>query len=312
MREAKIIVHGGAGTIRPRLWAAYRDGAHVAALIGQQILSQGGSALDAVTEAVINMEDNPVFNCGTGSCLTYDGRVECDSFVMTDDMRIGAAAIVTNVKNPVKLARVVMEHTVHNLIAGEATGRLADAYDIEKIDPHGLVVDRRRRRWQEMMDRGLEYMVDPELESSDDPTDLSDEDGMDTVGACAIDRQGCIAVAGSTGGIMLKYPGRIGDTPMPGAGSYAGSAGAVACTGHGEAIMRVCLAKHCYDLMESGMPVQEATQQSIDFLVQRVNGFAGLIAIDSKGSRAWSTSTPNIPVGIPEGVVDSSSGQSPA
>lgn len=312
MNDARIIVHGGAGTIRPRLWAAYQEGAHVAAGIGQQVLNLGGSALDAVVEAVVNMEDNPVFNCGTGSCLTYDGRVECDAFVMTDELLIGAVGIVTNVRNPIKLARVVMEKTVHNVIAGEATGRLADANGVEKIDPHELIVERRRKRWKEMLDRGLEYMVDPELEASDDPEDLTDEDGMDTVGACAIDKDGRIAVAGSTGGIMLKYPGRIGDTPMAGGGSYAGPAGAVACTGHGEAIMQVCLAKHCYDLLEQGIPVEEATQRSIDFLVQTVNGFAGLIAIDSKGGRAWATSTPNIPVGIPERVVDTTSGHSPS
>ena len=312
MSDAKIIVHGGAGTIRPRLWAAYRDGAHVAAGIGQQVLNRGGSALDAVIEAVVNMEDNPVFNCGTGSCLTYDGRVECDAFVMTSDLRVGAVSIVTNLRNPVRPARVVMEQTVHHVIAGEATNRLADAHAIEKIDPHALIVDRRRRRWQEMMDRGLEFMVDPELEASDDPADLTDEDAMDTVGACAVDREGRVAVAGSTGGIMLKYPGRVGDTPMPGAGNYAGPAGAVACTGHGEAIMRVCLAKYCYDLLEQGVPVAEAASRSISHLTERVQGFAGLIAIDAHGNRAWATSTPNIPVGIPERVIDDSSGQHPA
>ena len=219
---------------------------------------------------------------------------------------------MTNIKNPIRLARVVMDHSVHHIIAGEATSRLADSFDIEKIDPHDLIVSRRRRRWEEMMDKGLKFMVDPELESSDDPEHPEEEDGCDTVGACAIDRNGQIAVAGSTGGLMLKFPGRVGDTPVPGSGSYAGPAGAVACTGHGEAVMKLCLAKYCYDLLEQGVSAEEATRLSVEHLVDKLNGFAGLIAISSSGERAWATSTPNIPVGIPEELLDDRSGHIPA
>jgi beta-aspartyl-peptidase (threonine type) len=298
MSNPRIIVHGGAGSIQAALWPTYRDGARHAALLGQAVLDSGGSALDAVIAATINMEDNPVFNCGTGSALTLDGSVECDAFLMTDNLEIGAVSLVRELRNPIKLARIVLEHSLHNVIAGQATSRLASEHGMELIDNSELVVDRRRRRWQQMLDRNIAFMADPEAEATDDPVEVGDQNGCDTVGACAVDAKGGIAVAGSTGGIMLKYPGRVGDTPMVGSGSYAGPAGAVTCTGHGEAIMRVCLAKYCYDLMAAGKRVDEACRGSIAHLVDSVDGFAGLIAIAPDGSRAWATSTPNLPVGI--------------
>lgn len=298
MSNPRIIVHGGAGSIQPALWPAYRDGASHASLIGQAVLDSGGTALDAVVAAVINMEDNPVFNCGTGSALTLDGTVECDAFLMTDKLEIGAVCLVTEMRNPIQLARIVLEHSLHNVLAGNGAGRLAREHGLPLINNSELIVERRRKRWQQMLDQNIAFMADPEAEATDDPVEVGDQNGCDTVGACAVDAQGRIAVAGSTGGIMLKYPGRVGDTPMPGSGSYAGPAGAVTCTGHGEAIMRVCLAKYCYDLMANGVPVDEACRSSIAFLVKQVDGFAGLIAISPDGSRAWATSTPNLPVGI--------------
>jgi L-asparaginase / beta-aspartyl-peptidase len=134
------------------------------------------------------------------------------------------------------------------------------------------------------------------------------DEPSDTVGACCIDQQGRIAVASSTGGIMLKHPGRVGDTPIVGAGNYCGPAGVTACTGHGEAVMRVCLAKYAYDLLEAGCCAAEAAQRSVAHLVDTVDGKAGIIVLDRHGNRAWATSTMRIAVGVPEKLVDANVG----
>jgi beta-aspartyl-peptidase (threonine type) len=153
--------------------------------------------------------------------------------------------------------------------------------------------------WQRLKAHGDVFSGDPEMEDPEGLAGYAAEELRGTVGACARDRWGNLAVASSTGGIMLKLPGRVGDTPIPGAGSYCSGSAAVTCTGHGEAALRTCLAKYCHDLIANGMPVLEAAQQAIAYCERRTFGKVGLIALDSQGHRAYATCTKAIAVGVP-------------
>lgn len=314
MAVPTIIAHGGAGAIHPSLWPQYKAGVHEAAKDGQAVLDKGGSALDAAIATVLYMEDSPVFNAGAGSALTSEGKIECDALVMTDDLLSGGVAAVRNVRNPVLLARVVMEHTPHKLVVGRGAEQLAINHGLELVDPASMIVERRWTRYMQLKAKGAEFQqnINPE-DASDDPEWHEDDDSpSDTVGACAIDAEGRLAVASSTGGIMMKLPGRVGDTPIVGAGSYCGKAGAVTCTGHGEAVMRLVLAKYAYDLLEHGKSAREAAALAVEHLLERINGFAGMIVLDAEGNRAWATSTNAITVGLPEQIVDRTAGWFPA
>jgi beta-aspartyl-peptidase (threonine type) len=241
-----------------------------------------------------------------------------------EDYRSGACAGVIGVRNPILLARAVMEQTPHELLAGAGAIRFAEAQGLAMCGPSDLASPRRKGQWQELRDSGASYEQSIFLESKAEPAAASAGSGSaegldgrggfdsaepgpergDTVGACAIDSQGRIAVGSSTGGIMLKLPGRVGDVPLLGAGCYAGPAGAVTCTGHGEAAIRVVLAKYVYDRMEAGLSAFEAARAGIDYLIERVDGKVGVIVLDSKGQRAWCTSTSRIAAGVPEQVLD--------
>lgn len=312
MVKPVIIVHGGAGSIQPYIWERFRQHAHQVAVVGQHLLNEGASALDAVIAAVKLMEDDVTFNAGTGSALNADGVVECDAFVMTSALGSGAVASVQGVRNPVELARTVMEKTHHLLVVGGGAERLGREHDLELVDPAAMITVRRLARWQEMHEQGRSFDDDPEREATDDPPDNTEADEGDTVGACTLDCHGHMAVANSSGGIVMKMPGRVGDVPVIGSGGYCGPAGGVACTGHGEPVMRLCLAKYAYDLLAGGMPASAAVKQAVKHLVDTVNGRAGLIMMDSQGNRAWATSTAHIGVGVPECVPDDVSGSMPA
>ena len=309
MPNPTIIVHGGAGAIQDYSWNEYQLGTNAAAQTGQAVLDRGGSALDAAIASVINLEDNVTFNAGTGSALNRAGQVECDAFVMRSDFACGAISGVSTVRNPVTLARAVLEQTPHHFLIAAGATEFARQAGVVLCSPQDLITERRQARYEELIRRGGDFAHNFDPEAADDPVhSLTGDETSDTVGACAIDREGRIAVASSTGGIMLKMPGRVGDTPVVGCGSYCGPAGAVTCTGHGEAVMRLCLAKYVYDLMDGGSPADEAAQRGIRHLVDLVQGVAGLIVLDRQGRRAWATSTARIAVGIPEELVDTRSG----
>ena len=308
MPQPTIIVHGGAGSINDNIWREFLQEAQFAAQAGQAVLNSGGSALQAAVKAVLYMEDHELFNAGVGSNLNRDGGIECDALVMTDAFGLGAVGGVSGVRNPVLLARSVMEHTPHHLLVGDGAVQFARGQGLELIDPASMVVERRRASWERMRKRNQTYAADPELDTVKTPSAPQKVQGGDTVGACALDSAGRLAVASSTGGITLKLPGRAGDTPVAGAGSYCGPAGAATCTGHGESVMRVCLAKYAYDALERGATAQEAADAAVDYLVKLVDGSAGLIVLDCLGSRAWNTSTRRIAVGLPEMLAGESRG----
>lgn len=265
-----ILVHGGAGpAASDDVAEQYGERCLAAARRGHALLREGRPALDVVEAAAVALEDDPLFNAGTGSCLNADGEVEMDASIMDGaSLSVGAVAAVRAVRNPVLLARAVMERTSHVLLAGDGAEQLARELGVPACDPKSLITEGALRAFR-----------------------LAKEQGHGTIGAVAVDAHGHVAAATSTGGVRLKRRGRVGDSPVPGAGIYADDlGGAVSCTGQGEAILRVVLAKKCSDLLSQGLSPQEAARRALAEL-ERVGGTGGLIAVDRHGTLAWAHNT---------------------
>ena len=266
-----IIVHGGAGPIKDGSLPARLEGCKTAAIAGWKILNEGGSALDAAEAAVVVLEDNPLFNAGTGSALNSLGKVEMDAAIMEGhSLRAGSVAAVSGIKNPIKLARRVMEDGRHVMLGGEGALLFAREIGFPQCSPRSLVVKREKKRWQSK---------------------------HGTVGCVAYDSRGRFAVATSTGGIFDKLPGRVGDTPLIGCGTYADDYGAASCTGHGEAIIRLLLAKNAVGFLEEGSEAQTAAKMAVgDLEDERVAGSGGIILIDRWGKIGYARNTTHMPV----------------
>jgi beta-aspartyl-peptidase (threonine type) len=269
-----LIVHGGAGADPASGREELRQGIRDAVAEGWAVLHQGGGAVDAVEAAVCAMEDNARFNAGRGSALTSEGTVEMDASIMEGDgLRNGAVACVTAMRHPISLARLILEDGPHSFFAGEGAMARARALGVPFCDPEELITDTQRKR----------------LESRTGGT----------VGAVALDRRGLIAAATSTGGTAGKPPGRVGDSALIGCGTYAEStSGGVSCTGDGEAIIRVVLARRTIDILKLAADPMHACQVAMDVLVEEGRGGGGLICIDWKGRLGWAHSTPLMPVGF--------------
>jgi L-asparaginase / beta-aspartyl-peptidase len=265
-----IAVHGGAGNWPVPQHERARVGVSAAARQGGTSLAQGQSALDAVTAAVAVLEDDPLFNAGTGSVLNRDGEVEMDAAVMTgNDLRFGAVAAIRRVRNPVFVARQVMERSAHALLVGEGAVRFAREHGFGDYDP---VTAQARVAWKRAR------------------ADL----GLGTVGAVALDGEGRLAAATSTGGTLLKLPGRVGDTPLPGAGTYAIGHAAVSASGKGELVMRVLAARSVCDAIAAGVPVSDAVNRVLTAMRDTVGADAGFIAIGRDGSIGIEHATPHM------------------
>ncbi|XP_030054872.1 isoaspartyl peptidase/L-asparaginase [Microcaecilia unicolor] len=266
-----IVVHGGAGTILKDREEGYRTGVKRAALKGYSILKNGGSALDAVEEAVIVMEDDPHFNAGYGSVLNEKGDVEMDAIIMDGkNLASGAVSAVRCIANPIKLARLVMEKTDHMLLTDQGASIFAKAQGVPEVSGEMLVTDRSRERWKANL--------------KPDSNPVVSQIGLGTVGAVAIDSDGSVACATSTGGLTNKMVGRVGDTACIGSGGYADNlVGATSTTGHGESIMKVVLARLVLHHMEQGMTPEEAADTALSYMKERVNGLGGVIVINNSG-----------------------------
>jgi beta-aspartyl-peptidase (threonine type) len=279
-----ILVHGGAGNLGPDDPASFGTdaprlaGVREAARAAWAILSAGGSALDAVEAAVRTLEDDPTYNSATGACLTAAGDVELDASVMDGaTLRCGAVAVVKDVKNPVTLARRVMERSEHVLLAGPGASAFAREVGIAAYDNALLVTPPQRARWERL--RGA--------------TAPPSRPSHGTVGAVARDRDGHLAAATSTGGMAMKRPGRIGDTPIIGFGTYADDElAAVSCTGHGERIIQLTLARHCADLVGGGRSAMAAAQEAVRRLGARLQGEGGLIVVAPRGEVGFAHNSP--------------------
>lgn len=300
MKKMALAIHGGAGTIlrsvmTVELEREYRDGLTDALTTGWAILQKSGSALDAVEATVVELENFPLFNSGKGSVFTHAGKNEMDASIMDGNtLKAGAVAFVKNVKNPIRLARFVMERTEHILLGGEGADEFAREMGVEVEPDEYFFTDHRYKQLQEAMEADrvqLDHTIHEQelIEETMDLGDLKSKTAnrkpLGTVGAVACDSAGNIAAATSTGGMTNKKFGRIGDTPLIGSGTYADNATcAVSCTGHGEYFM---IGATAYDVAArmkyKGLGLKEAARESIDYLTT-INGEGGLIAVDALGN----------------------------
>lgn len=285
-----LVIHGGAGTIlrqqlTPEMEKAYTDALREALQAGYRILQSSGSSLDAVEAAVRVMEDNPLFNAGKGAVFTAEGKNELDAAIMNGKtLEAGSVAGVTIVKNPITAARAVMEKSKHVMLIGEGANRFAKEAGLEIVDPSYF---RTEERW-----RGLQRAR--ELDSIAEKSDTASKAMLGaefrdykygTVGAVAVDKQGNLAAATSTGGMTNKKFGRVGDAPIIGAGTYANNVTcAISCTGWGEYFIRLSVARTVSDLVEyRGATLKNAAEEVIMKKVPALGGDGGLIGIDKDG-----------------------------
>jgi beta-aspartyl-peptidase (threonine type) len=311
--KPSLIVHGGAWDIPDEAMDACNSGCRLALSAGWSVLARGGSALDAVEAAIVVLEDEPVFDAGYGSHLNLDGRVECDAIVMDGaTLRAGSVATLQRIKNPIRLARVVLEKCPHMMLVADGAERFAQQHGIALCAPEDLVADSERQAWQRCR-------VDKHAAAHH----RGHEQG--TVGAVAMDQHGKLFAATSTGGTCCKLPGRVGDSPLIGCGCYADAlAGGVSCTGYGEAIMKVVMAKTAADLLRSFLdasvgagPLSRAgsrdvppvaypspadaamlaARSSVDLLADRTHGTGGLILLDRHGHPGFAFNTPRMAFG---------------
>ncbi|KAI4875322.1 hypothetical protein NFI96_015558 [Prochilodus magdalenae] len=270
-----VVVHGGAGYVPKDRVQVSCAGVRVAARGGYAVLKSGGSAMDAVVEAVTILEDNPGYNAGRGSVLNVKGGVEMDALVMDGrNLDSGAVSAVRRVANPIQLARMVMEKTNHLCLTAEGASQFARAMDVPEVPEESLITDYARMRWRKNLEPGA------------NPVECQ-MGKMGTVGAVAVDVEGNVACATSTGGMINKMEGRVGDTPCVGCGGYADNQiGAVSPTGHGEAIMKVCLSRLVLFHMEQGKSPAEASDIALEYMKERVKGLGGVVVVDPKGTWA--------------------------
>jgi len=274
-----ILVHGGAGAVRSDAVAAHVIGCELAAAEGAKVLAAGGSALDAAQRAVEVLESDPLFNAATGACLDADGHLALDAAIMNGkDLRAGAVCALPPFEHPIAIARRVMDDTPHVLLAGEGAARFAIAHGFAPAEEAGMITEASRRKWQAARARNA-----PESWAGG------------TVGAVARDAEGHVAAATSTGGMVNKLAGRVGDSPLIGAGTYADDeAGACSTTGHGEAMIRVCLAKTAVDGMRgpaAATSAEETSRRAMALMFRRTAETGGVIVVAPDGSLGLARTT---------------------
>jgi beta-aspartyl-peptidase (threonine type) len=309
-RHWAIVVHGGAGVIErsklgPEGEKAYRAGLDLAIRAGAAVLDKGGSALDAVEAAIHVLEDDPHFNAGKGAVFTREGKNEMDAAIMDgSNLRAGAVAGVQRVRNPISAARAVMEKSPHVMIAGRGADEFAASVGLKQEDPSYFFTE---SRWQGLVKQlQKEGKPIPPRPAGVPPAgatepvamleESSDSGVHGTVGVVALDRQGNIAAGTSTGGMQGKMPGRIGDSPIIGAGTYASNQScAVSGTGTGEYFIRLGIAREVCNLVQfRSMKLQNAVDEVIHKELEALHGDGGVIAITPDGQLAWSFNTPGM------------------
>ncbi|HJV25997.1 MAG TPA: isoaspartyl peptidase/L-asparaginase [Aromatoleum sp.] len=281
-----IAIHGGAGSrgpgeFDPNIETAYRDALAEVLRAGRQLLADGGNALDAVSLAVDLLEDCPLFNAGHGAVFTRDGTHELDAAVMDGaTLRAGAVACVSRIRRPLRAARAVMEHSKHVLLVGAGAEAFAEAFGLELVEPEYFSTELRREQLRRAQAPAL---LVPGQGAAVSP--LDDELKHGTVGAVALDARGHLAAATSTGGVTNKLPGRVGDLPLIGAGTYANRVAAISCTGTGEYFIRYAVAHDvCARIAYGGLTLQAATEHVVMEVLPAIGGAGGLIAVDAYGN----------------------------
>ncbi|MEQ2008671.1 MAG: isoaspartyl peptidase/L-asparaginase [Limisphaerales bacterium] len=283
-----LVIHGGAGVIpkddlTPEKERAARATMDAALLAGHSVLARGGKSVDAVIAAIRILEDSPLFNAGKGSVLTADGTVGMDASIMDGSTRqAGACADVKHVKNPIELARLVMDKTPHVLLAGDGAEILAKEHGLTLMPAEYFITEHRKLQLQRIQKQ------EQERKAGEKKAQLNSADNIGTVGAVALDKHGNLAAGTSTGGMANKRFGRIGDSPVIGAGTYANNQTcAVSGTGHGEFFIRGVV---CYDIaakMEyQGVSLTNAAEEVVMRKLKEAGGRGGVIALDAKGNVA--------------------------
>ncbi len=288
MGVLSLVLHGGAWNIPPDLLEPHRKGLREALKRGWQVLTQGGSAVDAVEQAIITMEDDEAFDAGRGSFLNAAGEVELDASIMDGNaFRAGAVAAIQNIRNPITLARRVMEHGEHVLLVGKGASRFAREHGIPTCSQDDLITLREIERWRSLQSQSS-FATRDAFRQGQGPGG--------TVGAVAIDCDGNIAAGTSTGGTPNKFPGRIGDSPLIGCGTYADNfVGGVSTSGWGEAMIKVVMAKTVVDIMDwnNNDPLL-AARQGIKILERKTAGYGGVIALNNAGHVGIAFNTPRM------------------
>lgn len=289
-----LIAHGGAGTWSEAKLNPASDGLEKAIAEGSRVLSSGGSALDAVCATVRVLEDNPLFNAGTGAALNLDGEAELDAGVMVStDEQAGGVCSIRDVRHPIDVARAVMEQTDHVLLAGEGATHFARTLGFEPWDPR---TDDRLRVWEERLAH-LRESGDGWLPRLRALIRKHPELCRGTVGAAAVDAQGVLAAATSTGGVVLKLQGRVGDACVPGAGNYANRHAASSATGRGEFALRSLTTRSVAEAVAQGHTLADATRKAIADVALRFGPEMGLISVSATGALAASHATLHMPIG---------------
>ncbi len=281
MAKFAIAIHGGAGTIKREQLTPDKEFEYTRALTdalaaGYDLLEKGSSATEAVEAAVIELENNPLFNAGKGSVFSAEGKHEMDAAIMDgSNLQAGAVAAVTSVRNPISLAKAVMEQTKHVMLCGSGAEQLAKEFHLELEDDEYFFTQQRFDQWQKAKEAGEVVL------------DHSDEKKFGTVGAVALDVEGNLAAGTSTGGMTNKRYGRVGDSPLIGGGTYASDICAVSCTGDGEFFIRSVAAHSLASMMKyGGKSLIEACEQLVQKDLVEMGGEGGLIAVDGEGNIA--------------------------
>ena len=298
-----LVVHGGAWAIPDNMVDAHIQGVRNAVAAGWRALEKGGSSLDAVEEAVVVLEDDETFDAGRGSFLNREGKVQLDAFIMEGStLRGGGVGGVERLRNPVRAARKILSESPHVYFVGEGAERFAAEHGIPLCENSELVIPREVERLQAFQAHAAEQV--PDL--------FAPAISHDTVGAVALDAEGNIAAATSTGGTLNKAPGRLGDSSLIGCGCYADSeAGGVSCTGYGEAIMKIVMAKTAVDFLRRSVvcvdsphgascepsSAQLAAREAVHLLAKRTHATGGLILLDRHGNPGFAFNTPRMAYG---------------
>jgi beta-aspartyl-peptidase (threonine type) len=300
MTNPVLVVHGGAWAMPDDMVEAHIRGVKNALTAGWRVLERGGPALDAVEEAVVIMEDDETFDAGRGSFLNRDGKVQLDALIMDGGtLRAGGVGCVEHLRNPVRAARKILSESPHVYFVGEGAEKFAAEHGVPLCSNDDLIIPREVERLKKYQTELAQK--DESGRSKNDGNDLfaptahDPTISHDTVGAIALDRNGNIAAATSTGGTLNKAPGRLGDSSLIGCGCYADNESAAASTtGWGEPIMKLVLAKWTADRIAAGNLPEWAAQEAMNYLKQRVNGHGGIIVLDREGHIGIAHNTPRM------------------
>jgi beta-aspartyl-peptidase (threonine type) len=286
LSDPVLLIHGGAWAIPDDMVEAHLNGVRNAMAAGWRVLERGGPALDAVEESVVVMEDDETFDAGRGSFLNRDGKVQLDALIMDGStLRAGGVGCVERLRNPVRAARKILSDSPHVYFVAEGAERFAAEHGIPLCNNQDLIIPREVERLQEFQKRAADSKIDL----------FAPTISHDTVGAVALDQQGNIAAATSTGGTLNKAPGRLGDSSLIGCGCYADNQTAAASTtGWGEPIMKLVLAKWAADRVASGSLPEWVAAEAINYLKDRVNGHGGMILLDAQGRFGIAHNTPRM------------------